>query len=337
MKKICSLALSIILLSKIFGQEQQISIKQMIWGPDYQVYLTLSNDSGYLYAIDQLYHANHEIDFNRNSEFVYFPVKFQQSYIDSLVENMSSKEEFTVEKPRNPQIRRITLWNAVGESIGGGWAHFINCMAFVLESKQLELTAPLLTRPNSNWKPKPMTDTYKRTRKWKYFIPITQKQAQKEYKIRLKRNQLGDLQSIPIAYIQLFMNTSDRQYQKLILSKNYNTIARIDLVKLMLGSPYLGEDQINYIKSRVLQSIASYNRSHIPSVLIFDKYEAAVAMSLDGLGYKTEKIVFKEQEKLSEEEVRQRCLIINGIISLINETNTKAFKNRLAEIYKQKE
>ena len=318
----------------IYSQVQQTTIKQMTWGTDYQVYLKMDNDSDYRFAIDELFHANPEIAFNRKTEFVYFPVSFEQSYIDSLVDAVKPVEEFTLAKPRDPQIRRITLWNSVGQSIGGGWAHFINCLVFVLETRQLEITAPLLTRPESTWKPKPMTDSYKRTRNWMYFVPVTQKQARKEYKIRKKRNQLGDLQNIPQAYVQLMLNTSEKEYVQMIEKKDFKSLAQIDLVKLLLGTPYLGEAQINYIKSRVLQSIANYNSNHMPSVMIFDKYEAAVAMSLDGMGYKAEKIVFKDEDKLSAEEIRQRRLIINGIIALINESNTKAFRTRLDGMYK---
>lgn len=322
-------------LNSSFAQTKQANIKQMVWGPDYQVYLKLDNDSGYSYAIDQLFHANPEIAFDRNSEFIYFPVTFEQSYIDSIIES-NIEPELIVEKPSGPRIRRLTLWNSLNESIGGGWAHFINCLAFVLETHQLELTAPLLCRPENRWKPNPVTDTYKRTKKWKYFVPVTQKQAQREYKIRLKRNQLGDLKSIPSSYTDLLLNTSEREYQKMIVKGDYKSVAKIDLVKLMLGSPYLGEEQILYIKNRVLTSIDMYYKKRVPSILIFDTYEAAVAMTLDGLGYKASKIVFKNQEMLSEDEIKHRSLIINGIIALINESNTKAFKNRLDEMYKQK-
>jgi uncharacterized protein YprB with RNaseH-like and TPR domain len=96
----------------------------------------------------------------------------------------------------------------------------------------------------------------------------------------------------------------------------------------------MGEPQIAYIKSRVLQAIRNYNADRKPTVLIFDEYEAAVAMTLADEGYKAEKIVFRDQETLTGEEIAQRTLIINGFIALINESNKKAFKEKLTEYYK---
>ena len=319
----------------LLAQQQQTTIKQMSWGPDYQVYLKLDNDSSYKYQIEQLFHANPDDIFNRKTEFVYYPVNFEQSYIDSLLYHKSTQGDYTVEMPREPQIRKITLWSVMKESIDGGWVHFINCLLYSLETRQLELNAPLLMRPESKWKPKPMTQTYKRTRKWKFYCPVEQKYAQKEFKIRKKHNQLGDLSSIPQAYIDLMMHTSESEYQQLIQKREFHKVACIDLIKLMLGAPYLSEGQINFIKSRVMQAIAKYNSNRMPTVLVFDKYDAAVAMSMDELGYKAEKIVFLNEDKLSAEEIYQRTIIIRGIIALINEANKKAFQDRLNSFYKQ--
>jgi len=316
------------------SQPQQTTIKQMTWGPDYQVYMKLNNDTSYNLQIAELFHANPEDVFNRKSEFFYYPVNFEQSYIDSLLLISGKSEEQTTIISHEPKIRKLTLWGSVGQSIGGGWVHFVNCLVYVLETRQLELTAPLLKRPQSSWKPNPMTKSFKRTHKWVYFAPVEQKYAKKEYLIRKKNNQLGDLQSIPQAYLDLMLNTSEREYKKMQEKHEYSKLARIDLVKLILGSPYLSEVQIDYIKSRVLQAIRNYNAYRMPTVLIFDKYEAAVAMSLDGLGYKAEKIVFKDEPNLSGEEIRQRTVIINGIIALINESNKKAFQDRLNGLYK---
>lgn len=319
----------------LMAQQQQTTIKQMTWGPDYQVYLRLENDSSYKLQIEQLFHADPDDIFNKKTEFVYYPVNFEQSYIDSLLYHSNSQGDYTVDMPREPQIRKITLWSVLKESINGGWVHFINCLLFSLETRQLELNAPLLMRPESKWKPKPMTQTYKRTHKWKYYFPIEQKYAQKEFRIRKKFNQLGDLLSIPQGYIDLMMKTSESEYQEMIKKREFHKIACIDLIKLMLGAPYLSETQINYIKSRVMQAITKYNANRMPTVLVFDKYQAAVAMSLDELGYKAEKIVFLNEDKLSDEEIYQRTIVIRGIIALINETNKKAFQERLNSFYKQ--
>jgi hypothetical protein len=319
----------------LMAQMQQTTIKQMTWGPDYQVYLQLENDSSYKYQIEELYHANPDDIFSRKTEFVYYPVNFEQSYIDSLLYHKSTQGDYTFDMPREPKIRKITLWSVMKESIEGGWVHFINCLLYSLETRQLELNAPLLMRPESKWKPKPMTQTFKRTRKWKYYLPVEQKYAQKEFKVRKKNNQLGDLSSIPQAYIDLMMSTSESEYQDLIRKKEFHKVACIDLIKLMLGSPYLSEAQINYIKSRVMLAVTKYNARRMPTVLVFDKYDAAVAMSLEEQGYKAEKIVFRNQDKLSNEEIYQRTLIIRGIIALINEANKKAFQERLNSFYKQ--
>ncbi len=319
----------------LMAQQQQTTIKQMTWGPDYQVYLQLANDSNYKFQIEQLFHANPDDIFNKKTEFIYYPVNFEQSYIDSLLYRSHSKADYTVDMPHEPQIRKITLWSVMKESIDGGWVHFINCLLYSLETRQLELTAPLLMRPESKWKPKPMTQTYKRTRKWKYYFPVEQKYAQKEFKVRKKHNQLGDLSSIPKGYIDLMMKTSEREYQNMIKKREFHKIACIDLIKLMLGSPYLSEAQINYIKSRVMLSITKYNANRMPTVLVFDKYQAAVAMSLDETGYKAEKVIFLNEDKLSAEEIYQRTNIIRGIIALINEANKKAFQEQLNSFYKQ--
>lgn len=335
MKRNAAFFIFLIIFLSAFSQQQTINIRQMTWGADYQVYLQLDNDSSYSYEISQLIHADPDEAFNRKTEFIFYPVNFEQSYIDSLLSISNAAEDFTAEKPHSPQIRKVTLWGSVGQSIGGGWAHFINCLIFALETRQLELTAPLLKRPESNWKPKPVTDTWKRTHKWQYFTPVEMKYAQKEYRARKRNNQLGDLQSIPQSFIDLMLNTTEREYQKMLKNKNFKQVAKIDLVKLMLGSPYLSETQIDYIKSRVLQSVANYNAKHMPSVLIFDKYEAAVAISLDGLGYKAKKIVFRDQNSLSPMEIMQRTNVIQGVIALINVANAEAFKDRLNGLYKK--
>jgi hypothetical protein len=334
MKRELGFIFALLACISLFAQQQTINIRQMTWGPDYQVYLQLDNDSSYSYEISQLVHADPDEAFNRKTEFIYYPVNFDQSYIDSLLEITNQTPDMTASKPSAPQVRKVTLWGSVGQTIGGGWAHFINCLLFSLETRQLELTAPLLKRPESTWKPKPVTDSWKRTHKWKYIAPVEMKFAQKEYKIRKRNKQLGDLQSIPQAYIDLMLNTSEKEYQNLIKKKEFKKLAKIDLVKLMLATPYLNETHIDYIKSRILQSVSRYNAQHKPSVLIFEKYDAAVAISLDGLGYKAKKIVFRDQNSLSPMEVMQRTSIIQGIIALINVANTESFKERLNGIYK---
>jgi hypothetical protein len=318
----------------LFSQ-QGSSIKQMIWGPDYQVYLKLSNDSSYALQVEQLFHANPEDIFSRQTEFIYYPVNFDSAWFNQLQEKTDVQEEYTFDyRESQPQIRKVTLWGTLNKSLGGSWVHFINCMVLALETRELDLTAPLLTRPESKWKPNPVTESYKRTKKWKYYLPIEYSNAKKEYKKRLKNKQLGDIKSIPPSYIKLFLKTDDKQYKKLLEQGKYVEIAKVDLVKLMLGAGYLGETQIDFIKSRVLLAIKKYNAKQMPTVLIFDEYQAAVAMRLDEDGYYPEKMVFQNEDKLSPEEISQRESIIRGIISLINEKNKMSFRARLQEQYK---
>ena len=148
------------------------------------------------------------------------------------------------------------------------------------DTRYLSLTAPLMERPHSNWKPNPLTDTYLRTKKWKFFVPVEQKEAHKEYYLKKKENQLFALHDVPQDFIKLFLKTSDRNYKKIISTNQHEKQARIDLVKLLLGSNYLGETQIVYIKTMVLKAMVKYSYNQLPNVIVFDDLQAAVIMSL---------------------------------------------------------
>jgi len=332
-KVLLILIFCLFIFDSISAQQEAITIKQFRWGPDYQLYLQLENDSVYSYDFDEIIHANPDEVFSRPSEFIFYPVTFDSDYIDSLLTLANSHNDFTIDS-KTAQPRKLTLWNSLRDDIGGGWVHFLNCLLFAMESKYLDLKAPMLQKQQSNWKPNPMTETWKRTHKWKYCIPIEYKYALKEYHIRKKQGQLGDLKSIPQQYIDLFLKTSDKKVKKLEKKGDFKTIAKINLVKLMLGAPYLSEPQIEFIRSRVLLAISNYNMKNKPSVLIFDKYNAAVAVTMDGLGYKAKKIVFKDEYSYSPEEIFQRTNIILGLIELINYSNAKAFKQKINELYK---
>ncbi|HOK52293.1 MAG TPA: hypothetical protein PLF75_10420 [Bacteroidales bacterium] len=314
-----------------FSQPQTIQVKQLVWGPDYQIYLQLSNDSVFQYDFDQLIMANPDEAFDRPTRFIFYPVTFDMNYIDSLL-TLKNKKDYTANQP-NSGTRRVSLWGSVREEIGGGWVHFINCLLFALETRQLTLDAPIFIRPQSNWKPNPVTETWLRTHRWKYYVPVEHKYALKEYKIRKKKKQLAEIESLPKSYLNAFLHTSDRRYRQLLKKGDYKTLARVDLVKLLLGAQYLGDPQIEYIKSRILQAIQNYNAQYRPSVLIFDKYNAAVVVTLDGLGYKAQKIVFRDEDSISPEQRMQRINIIRGIIELINVSNNEAFKQRLGNMY----
>lgn len=299
----------------LFGQ-----IAEMNWKLDYQIYLKLANDSNFTYDIRETFHVK-EIKDQNNSEFIFYPVNPSVEYANELDNH-------------TPKIQTYnTLWSALHDKLGGGWIHFINCIAYSLETKKLDLTAPLMVRPESNWKPKPVTDSYKKTKSWEYYVPFNQKEAQKEYKNRLDNNNLGDLSSLPEDYISLFLNTNQKAYNNLWKEEDFKKIAKIDLVKIILGANYLGEAQITYISNAVLEAVLTYSSNRLPSIIIFDEYDAAAAMSLNANGYKIDHIVYKPGLNLSEEEESLRLQEINRIINKINEYNLNSFKKRLGNYY----
>ena len=307
----------LLLVSAIFSVQAQIS--EMKWELDYEIYLQMANDSNYTYDIREAFHVTDtKTDFT--SDFVFYPV--------------SPGSNFANEVPdASVTMMHKTLWSALNAKVGGGWVHFTNCIAYALETQVLDLTSPLMKRPESNWKPSPMTESYKRTKKWNYYAPANQKLAQKEYKAKEAEGSLGDLVSLPKSYIELFLSTSEKDYQKLKAEGNKKEVAKIDLVKLLLGSNYLSEAQINYVSNMVLESVKSYSTNMLPSVIIFDEYNAAALMSLNAEGYQIENIVFKGAENLREDTIEQRKQEIQKIISKINAYNQNSFKQRLGSYY----
>jgi hypothetical protein len=190
-----------------------------------------------------------------------------------------------------------------------------------------------MERPKTSWKPHPATKTYKRTRKWKYYVPVDQKQAQKEYARKSKENLLTDLHDVPVDFIKLFLQTNNREYQQIIISHDSRKQARIDLVKLLLGSNYLSEPQISYIKTMVQKAILQYSYNQLPTVIVFDDLEAAVVMSLNEAGYNLEKIVFRNEQHLSQDEKIERQEKIELTIHTINRVNQKILEERLKKYY----
>ncbi len=106
------------------------------------------------------------------------------------------------------------------------------------------------------------------------------------------------------------------------------------MIRLLLGTRYLGADQINYIQNSVIKAVMHYNINNLPSVIIFDNYDAAVAMTLDNEGYKIEKVVVNNEETLSTEELNERLGKMEAIIREINEVNKKVFESKLKSYYK---
>lgn len=107
------------------------------------------------------------------------------------------------------------------------------------------------------------------------------------------------------------------------------------MVKLLLGVNYLGEPQISYIRSSILAAVKQYTARQLPSVLIFDEFDAAAAMTLDQGGYRILKLVFRQGAGLSGDEMEQRRERIASVVSRINEYNNLAFQKRLEQYYKE--
>jgi hypothetical protein len=314
------------------AQSTAPSISEMRWGRDYNLHVKLSNDSNYVMDVRALHHTG-DLSFNPDEESTtYYPVNLDEEFVNFIknrkleADSLSGLDTIPLQKPK-------TLWSALHGTLGGGYVHFVNCLVYALESQHLSLSDPIMKRPASNWKPKPMTQTYKRTRKWEHYIPNNQKLAKREYKLRKKENELKDLQGIPTRFLVTFKKTSQKQYDQLRVDGRKTQVAQIDLIRLLLGSKYLGIDQIEYIQKRVTSSVLLYSLSNLPSVIIFDDYRAAVAMTLDKTGYKIDYIVFQDQNNISNEEYNQRFDKIEAFIKAINEANEEVFRKRLSTYY----
>jgi len=320
----------LVLLSVNLSAQNSSSVREMSWDSNFKIKVKLANDSLHILDVEKLHHSSGKISV---SSPVYYPVALTQNFVEQL-----KGKAFETEKEDTGNIGKVkytTLWNAVHSRIGGGWGHFLNCFLFALETNQLNVKAPLMMRPEKRWKPKPVTESYKRTKKWKYYIPVNQKLAIKEYYKRKKKDQLGDVKLLPEEFIQLFLNTNNSEYEKLRKSNDHKTRAKIDLVKILLGANYLGETQILYMSTAVLKSAIKYSANLMPSVIVLDDLNAAVALTLDASGYKIERIVFRDIEEVTTEELDVRKTAIHSLIKNINEVNKKLFENRLKSYYKK--
>lgn len=312
-------------------------VKDMQWGVDYRIHLTLYNDSNYTVNVDDLIHSKSISSDSAPHEFVYYPVMLARDFVDKIKENNTEVEEtektITSGTAVNTAVKPMTLWTALHGSVGGGWVHFINCMLYALDTRYLTLTAPLMERSKSSWKPKPVTETYLRTKKWKYYVPVDQKQAQKEYFIKKRENDLASLHDVPLDFINLFLETNNKAYKKIVDTNDHVTQAKIDLVKLLLGSNYLSMAQITYIKTMVQKAMVKYSYKQLPNVIVFDDLQAAVVMSLNESGYNLEQVVFRNASSLTTEEKEQRHRKIEYTIRSINKVNQKVFEQRLKKYY----
>ncbi|MFP4556485.1 MAG: hypothetical protein ACLFNU_06410 [Bacteroidales bacterium] len=316
----------------VFGQKSMPSVSEMKWGRDFNLHVKLSNDTNYVMDVRALHHEE-GLSFEPDEESTtFYPVSLDDEFIEHIknrkleTENHEDTAVINLEPPR-------TLWSALHYSLGGSYVHFVNSLIYSLESQTLKLSDPIMKRPETNWKPRPRTKTYKRTRKWDYYIPYDQRQAQREYRKRKREDDLTDLQGVPQPFIDLFLKTSQKDYEELRATGKRMKLAQIDIVRLLLGAKYLGTDQIAYIQNRVTSAVLRYSVNNLPSVIIFDDYDAAVAMTLDKAGYKIDHVVFRDQEKISHNEKNLRIDKIEALLDAINEANDKVFQKRLSTYY----
>ena len=317
----------IIVLFAVSGSllaQNRIEISDMKWGADFNIHVTFSNDSTSILDVKALYHSNG--DEGIDNAVTYYPVALDPTFVDDLKNRKLESFESGLASKKDTLANNKTLWSALHPQLGGGFIHFINCLIYSFESGNLNLTSPLMTRPISDWKPKPMTETYLRTKNWNYYVPDNQKLAQKEFKKQLKQNQLGDIVHLPSSFIELFNNTNDKKYAELKQKHEVNKIAIIDMMRLLIGSKYLSQEQIYYVQNAVIKSVMHYNINHLPSVIIFDTYNAAVAMTLDNEGYNIEKVVFSNEGDLTQTEIDARLKKMEAVIGGINEVNRKVFE-----------
>lgn len=317
-----------------FGQSL---IKEMSWGTDYKIKLKLKNDSVQVYNVKELHHTEADKN-NMPKGFTFYPVNLDKNFIQRIQEKeITTKLDTAPHDSLRAQdlvdSKETTLWSALHGHIEGGWIHFVNTLLYSLENGYINLKSPLMKRPDSDWEPDPVTESYKRTRKWDYYVPINQRYAIKEYKTRKKNGKLGDLQYIPQRFIQTFLNTNNREYKKLRNNDKKKKLAQIDLIKLLVGSRYLSTIQINYIKNMVLKAVTQYSKNRLPSVIIFENFNAAVAMTLDQKGYHIKKIKFKDVHKVSEHQLDIRRKAINDIVNNINDMNKEMFQKELKNYY----
>ena len=322
----------------ITATAQRNEISSMRWGADFNIHITFSNDSTSILDVRGLYHSTSTMPQMAvgSEEVTYYPVTLDPDFVDALknkrIENFGG--DTAAAMVFSDTVRAKTLWSALHGEIGGGYIHFINCLIYSLESNSLNLWSPFYRRPESNWKPKPMTESYRRTKNWKYYFPDNQKLAQKEYLTKQKNGELGDMKLLPKSFIDLFLNTNQKQYELLIANNETNKVAIIDMIRLLVSANYLGLDQISLIQGAVSRSIMKYSMNSLPSVIIFDDFGAAVAMTLDHEGYKIDNVVFNQQETLSAEEIDQRMQLMQGVIRQVNAINKKLFERNLKNYYK---
>ncbi len=327
--KYITLLAAILIITNVTAQNK-VEITEMQWGTDYKIHITFSNDSSTIHDVKALYHSQDEGE--NSNQITYYPVYLDPTFVNSLKDKKIDTTKISEVKSGDDYK---TLWGAIHPVLGGGFIHFINSLIYTVESGNLDLKAPLMKRPETDWKPSPITESYKRTKKWKYYIPDNQKLAHKEYKIQEKNNELGDIKLLPEYFITLFLTTDDKKYEQFVKNNEINKVAIINVMRLMLGSRYLGKEQIAFVKGAVIKAVMKYNMNNLPSIIIFDNYNAAVAMTLDSEGYNIEKVVFHDSQNISDKEKQERFNKMQAVIRQINEANKKVFEKSLKNYYKR--
>ncbi|MBQ9471320.1 MAG: hypothetical protein IJU72_10280 [Bacteroidales bacterium] len=328
-------ATAVCVIVAVSGSAQmRTSISAMRWGADYKLHVRMANDSAYVLDVKGLYHSGGDLFADTNSRSTtYYPVTLDPDFVAHIKRTNLAVPDTAPQAATSDK----TLWSAIHARIGGGYVHFVNCLVYTIEAHPALLSAPIFVRPATKWKPKPMTQSYKRTRGWQYYFPSTQKQAKREYKCRLKENDLADLHGVPQRFIDLFMSTSQRAYDLMRQQGRANQVAQIDLVRLLLGAKYLGEPQIRSISNGVAEAVMRYSSSTMPSIIIFDDYHAAVAMSLGRDGYQIDRIVYADAEQASHHELESRTEMIEQLIRTINQANEQVFQKRLRQYYQHRD
>ena len=96
-------------------------IKEMKWGLDYQINLTLANDSIYSVNIEDLIHSKSLVADTSNQDFVYYPVMLAQDFVDKLKQTNTSPYDTITSVSGKPP----SLWSAPsGASIRSWWARW---------------------------------------------------------------------------------------------------------------------------------------------------------------------------------------------------------------------
>ena len=145
-----------------FSVSAQDIVKEMRWGVDNKIYLTMGNDSVIVLKENTLFHNADTVA--NTTGFTFLPAGLSQSYVNSVSRTDSVTSDSISSKA-------ITLWSALHHNLGGGWPHFVNAILYALETKKLDLTAPILRRPKSSWKPENPSEAWLRTHDWEYYLP----------------------------------------------------------------------------------------------------------------------------------------------------------------------